>query len=149
MMRRRLEAGVGVALAATVTTCTSKPTGPACEEARYEGRVVDAIDFDYGPIALEVDDRGRTSGRIDGVQDWDGHFLGEVIWADLEVDCQTGHFDTVNAIAADCDSEDVMIRANFSTEGSWLGVLQLTCWTAGKGDDGTALILAFEAFPVD
>lgn len=149
MMRSRLEPGVAVAIAALVAACTSKPTGPACEEAKYQGRVANSLGTDYGPVTLEIDDRARSSGRIDGVKDGEDHFLGEVTWTDVEVDCAPGRFGTGSGLAPDCRSEDVNLRADFTDEGSWGGWLDVYCWNAGTHAKGMSLILTFEAFPVD
>ena len=148
MVRRCLGTILAVALAAMATQCTPAPTGPACEEAQYQGRVVDATNFDYGAVTLEIDDRGRTAGRIDGVKDRDGHFLGEVFWADVEVHCERGHFDTINATATECGSENVKVRGSFTEDGYWDGWLEVWCGKVGK-DDGTSLILTFAAFELD
>lgn len=148
-MRKSLETGLAAALAAATTACAPKPTGPACEEARYEGRVVDSVGVDFGPVTLRVDDRGRSSGRIDGVQDGGLHFLGEVTWTDLEVECEAGHIRTGSALAPDCRAEDVGLRVDFTDEHSWDGWLNVPCRTAGTHADGMSMILTFEAFKVD
>lgn len=105
--------------------CTQAPSGPACQPASYEGQAIDARQLDYGPVVLSVDDRGRASGRIDGVMKLDGPFLGEVTWNDVDIDCSTQRFNTSSAVAIDCDNDHVKVRAEFTDGGGLAGTCRV------------------------
>lgn len=122
-----------VAVAVILEGCESgKPATIDCRAGEFEGRVVNPVGDDLGPIYIAVDEAGHMAGHIDGVEAGLGRDLGPVEW-ETDVDCLSLSFPRMIAEAEVCD--EIVISGVMTDEWTWTGSIGGSC----PDDTGTGV----------